>query len=215
MSDLELLRLGVAHGDRILIDDLTFRLSSGSTGAILGPSGAGKTSLLRVIAGIEHPRTGRVLVGGVDITDVPVHRRRIGLVFQDNQLFPHLDVAGNIAYGLRNNSDKDIRRSWTPDRIDRRVAEMLELIGMTDRKSASVGVLSGGEAKRVALARGLAPAPEVLLLDEPLSGLDDELRHRLLRDLRSILDSTGITALVVTHDEEESELLASSVVRLG
>ncbi|MFM8846952.1 MAG: ABC transporter ATP-binding protein [Actinomycetota bacterium] len=215
MSELEVRDLVVAHGDRVLVDGLSFRVDSGTIGAILGPSGIGKTSLLRVVAGIERPRSGRVLLGGSDITDLPAHRRRVGLVFQDNQLFPHLTVAENVAYGLRHNFDRAFRRSWNRSRVERRVAELLEVIGLADRGPDPVGVLSGGEAKRVALARGLASSPAALLLDEPLTGLDGELHDRLMHDLRSILNSAGTTALLVTHDETESSFLATSVTRLG
>lgn len=212
---LELDRISVAHDGRSLIRDLSFSVERGSTTALLGPSGVGKSSLLRVIAGIDRPAGGRILLDGSDVTDTPIHQRRIGLVFQDNQLFPHLSVADNVAYGLRNAATREVRRSWRGSRTRERVHELLSLVGLADRENDPVGVLSGGEAKRVALARGLAPTPKALLLDEPLTGLDRALHDRLMEDLATILRTTGTTALIVTHDESEARFLASATVRLG
>lgn len=212
---LELDRVSVAHDGRSLIRDLSFSVERGSTTALLGPSGVGKSSLLRVIAGIDRPAGGRILLDGSDVTDTPIHQRRIGLVFQDNQLFPHLSVADNVAYGLRNAATREARRSWRGSRTRERVHELLSLVGLADRENDPVGVLSGGEAKRVALARGLAPTPKALLLDEPLTGLDRALHDRLMEDLATILRATGTTALIVTHDETEARFLASATVRLG
>jgi thiamine transport system ATP-binding protein len=202
---LELDRISVAHDGRSLIRDLSFSVERGSTTALLGPSGVGKSSLLRVIAGIDRPTGGRILLDGSDVTDTPIHQRRIGLVFQDNQLFPHLSVADT----------REARRSWRGSRTRERVHELLSLVGLADRENDPVGVLSGGEAKRVALARGLAPTPKALLLDEPLTGLDRALHDRLMEDLATILRATGTTALIVTHDETEARFLASATVRLG
>jgi thiamine transport system ATP-binding protein len=212
---LELDRISVAHDGRSLIRDLSFSVERGSTTALLGPSGVGKSSLLRVIAGIDRPAGGRILLDGSDVTDTPIHQRRIGLVFQDNQLFPHLSVADNVAYGLRNAATREARRSWRGSRTRERVHELLSLVGLADRENDPVGVLSGGEAKRVALARGLAPTPKALLLDEPLTGLDRALHDRLMEDLATILRTTGTTALIVTHDESEARFLSSATVRLG
>lgn len=212
---LELDRISVAHDGRSLVRDLSFSVERGSTTALLGPSGVGKSSLLRVIAGIDRPAGGRILLDGSDVTDTPIHQRRIGLVFQDNQLFPHLSVADNVAYGLRNAVTREVRRSWRGSRTRERVHELLSLVGLADRENDPVGVLSGGEAKRVALARGLAPTPKALLLDEPLTGLDRALHDRLMEDLATILRTTGTTTLIVTHDESEARFLASATVRLG
>jgi len=188
MSRLEISQVAIVHDGRPIIPSISFQVAEASTCALLGPSGSGKSSLLRVIAGIDRPAFGRVFLDDADITDLPTHRRRIGLVFQDNQLFPHLSVGNNVAYGLRHNWSSTFRRSWPKSKVQDRVMEMLTLVGMADRSRDPVGILSGGEAKRVALARGLAPSPSVLLLDEPLTGLDAELHEKLLLDLKNILD---------------------------
>jgi thiamine transport system ATP-binding protein len=170
--------------------------------ALLGPSGCGKSSLLRAVAGLEPPTAGSVTWAGVDLTRVPVHRRGFGLVFQDGQLFPHRDVAGNVGYGLRA-LDRAARTA--------RVAELLELVGLPGYASRPVATLSGGERQRVALARSLAPRPRLLLLDEPLSALDRSLRERLADDLRHALVATGTTAVFVTHDQDEAFTVADRV----
>ena len=215
MSRLEISQVAIVHDGRPIIPSISFQVAKASTCALLGPSGSGKSSLLRVIAGIDRPASGRVFLDDADITDLPTHRRRIGLVFQDNQLFPHLSVGNNVAYGLRHNWSSTFRRSWPKSKVQDRVMEMLTLVGMADRSRDPVGILSGGEAKRVALARGLAPSPSVLLLDEPLTGLDAELHEKLLLDLKNILDSSRTTCILVTHDRDEATRLATSIVRLG
>ncbi|MFZ9565080.1 MAG: ABC transporter ATP-binding protein [Ilumatobacteraceae bacterium] len=215
MSRLEISQVAIVHDGRPIIPSISFQVAEASTCALIGPSGSGKSSLLRVIAGIDRPASGRVFLDDADITDLPTHRRRIGLVFQDNQLFPHLSVGNNVAYGLRHNWSSTFRRSWPKSKVQDRVMEMLTLVGMADRSRDPVGILSGGEAKRVALARGLAPSPSVLLLDEPLTGLDAGLHERLLLDLKNILDSSRTTCILVTHDRDEATRLATSIVRLG
>lgn len=215
MSRLEISQVAIVHDGRPIIPSISFQVAEASTCALLGPSGSGKSSLLRVIAGIDRPASGRVFLDDADITDLPTHRRRIGLVFQDNQLFPHLSVGDNVAYGLRHNWSSNFRRSWPKAKVQDRVMEMLTLVGMADRSRDPVGILSGGESKRVALARGLAPSPSVLLLDEPLTGLDAELHEKLLLDLKNILDSSRTTCILVTHDRDEATRLATSIVRLG
>lgn len=215
MSGLTIDHVSVAHDERLLIQDLSFAVERGTVTALLGPSGVGKSSLLRVIAGIDRPRGGRIFLDDVDITESPIHRRRIGLVFQDNQLFPHLSVADNIAYGLRNAATRVARREWRGPRTRQRVSELLTLVGLEGRGDDPIGILSGGEAKRVALARGLAPMPAALLLDEPLTGLDRGLHDRLMNDLGDILRMSDTAVVIVTHDENEARILASSIVRLG
>jgi len=172
--------------------------------ALLGPSGCGKSTLLRSIAGLEPLTTGRISWDGTDLAGISVHRRGFGLMFQDGVLFPHRDVAGNIAYGLR-------RTGLPRSEIDSRVGDLLELVGLPGYGSRRVSTLSGGEAQRVALARALAPRPRLLLLDEPLAALDRSLRERLLADLGSVLRSTGTTAVFVTHDQGEAFAIADLV----
>jgi thiamine transport system ATP-binding protein len=176
--------------------------------ALLGPSGSGKSTLLRVIAGLVVPTSGSVHLDGRDITRVPTHRRGIGMVFQDEQLFPHRDVAANIGFGLK------MQGVPAPDR-DRRVDAMLELVGLRGFARRHVTNLSGGEAKRVALARSLAPSPRALLLDEPLTGLDRELHDRLAGELGRILRQAATTTLLVTHDRDEATTLADRVVTMN
>jgi thiamine transport system ATP-binding protein len=173
--------------------------------ALLGPSGAGKSTLLRVVAGLVQPSSGSVWWDGSDITAVPPHRRRIGLVFQDAVLFPHLDVAANIAYGIH-----DLPAAERRARVDELLA-LVDLAGYGDR---GVETLSGGQAQRIALARALAPRPRLLLLDEPFGALDRELRERLALEVRDVLRSSGTPALHVTHDEDEARAVADRVLRL-
>jgi thiamine transport system ATP-binding protein len=201
---LDVERLTVRYGTVTAVDDLTLSVSAGEVVALLGPSGCGKSTLLRAVAGLETPDTGAIRWAGVELTDVPVHRRGFGLMFQDGQLFPHRSVASNVAFGLRMAGvDKPTQA--------RRTAELLELVGLAGYGRRDVATLSGGEQQRVALARSLAPEPRLLLLDEPLSSLDRALRERLGADLRDILTTTGTTALYVTHDQDEAFSVADRV----
>ena len=185
------------------VDGVDLVLRSGEIAALLGPSGCGKTTLLRLLAGFERPDAGSVTLGGELIAGagrfVAPERRRIGMVFQDYALFPHLDVVGNVGYALG-------RR---PDRA--RVDEVLELVGLAGLGDRRPHELSGGQQQRVALARALAPTPQVILLDEPFSNLDASLRDRVRTEVRGILRAAGVTALIVTHDQEEALSLADSV----
>jgi len=178
-------------------------VASGSICALLGPSGCGKTTTLRLIAGLERPDAGEVAVGGRTLSSgaefVAPDKRRIGMVFQDYALFPHMDVSANVAYGLGRRPDRE------------RVERALALVGLTDAANRSVHDLSGGQQQRVALARALAPTPELVLLDEPFSNLDASLRDRLRQEVREILLAAGVTALFVTHDQEEALSLADTV----
>lgn len=205
---LSLRGVTVAFGDRVVLRDVGFDVPDATTTAVVGPSGSGKSTLLRVIAGLHRPDSGTVLLDDVDVTDFPAHRRRVGMVFQDNQLFPHLNVAENVAFGLRmRHVDRTTRR--------RRVDELLATVGLSERADSDVSTLSGGESKRVALARALAPSPGVILFDEPLTGLDASLHDRLVTELGHILSTTRTTAVLVTHDMSEAAALASAVVTLG
>lgn len=206
---LDVSEIVVAFGDRVVLDHVSLHVDRREVVALQGPSGSGKSTLLRVIAGLLQPQSGSVSLDGRDITTTPVHRRSIGMVFQDNQLFPHRDVAGNVEFGLLMLPDRAPRAQRA-----RRVREVLALVGLSGFESRSVTSLSGGEAKRVALARSLAPSPPVVLLDEPLTGLDDELHERLVVDISALLRSTGTTAILVTHDRAEAEAVADRVVSL-
>ncbi len=190
---LELEHVSVAFGTTIAVDDVSLEVMHGEVLAILGPSGSGKSTLLRAIAGLEIS-TGSIRWEGEDLAKVPVHKRGFALMFQDGQLFPHLDVAGNVAYSKKGN-----------------VTELLALVGLAGFEKRRVTDLSGGEQQRVALARALAASPRLLLLDEPLSSLDRELRERLAVDLRSILRETHTTAIMVTHDQSEAAVVADRV----
>lgn len=175
--------------------------------AVVGPSGCGKSTLLRAVAGIEPLASGQVVLTGRDLVGVPTHQRDLGLMFQDHALFPHLNVAGNIAFGLRM---QGVDRAGQ----DRRVNELLELVGLPDFAARRIDQLSGGEAQRVALARALAPSPGLLMLDEPLGSLDRVLREQLTGDLRRLATELGLTAIHVTHDQAEAFALADRIVVL-
>ena len=210
MGGLEVHDLSVRFGETAAVDHVDLAVPTGSVLAVLGPSGCGKSTLLRAVAGLEHPASGSVSYDGQDLARTPTHRRGFALMFQDGQLFPHLDVAANVGYPLR------LRRAGRV-RTTARVAELLELVGLGGYDDRSVTTLSGGERQRVALARALAVEPRLLLLDEPLSALDRGLRERLATDLRVILQAAGATALLVTHDQEEAFAVADqmAVMRAG
>ncbi|MFB6781488.1 ABC transporter ATP-binding protein [Streptomyces sp. NPDC056352] len=195
----------VLFGKRAALDAVDLKVADHETVCVLGPSGSGKSTMLRVIAGLHPPDGGRVLLDGVDQTGVPAHRRGLGLMFQDHQLFPHRDVGANVAFGLR-------MHGVTRGDQDRRVAELLELVGLPGAERRAVAALSGGEQQRVALARALAPRPKLLMLDEPLGQLDRSLRERLVVELRTLFARLGTTVLAVTHDQSEAFALADRVV---
>ena len=199
--------LTVHYGSHPAVKNAGLDIADGEVLALLGPSGSGKSTLLRAITGLEPLTSGTVRWDGEDLAGVPVHRREFGLVFQDGQLFPHKDVASNIAFGLRMH---DVPRAEHADRV----RALLELVGLVGYERRRVTELSGGQAQRVALARALAPEPRLLLLDEPLSGLDAGLREQLAIDLAALLRRSKITALLVTHDQEEAFTLADRVAVL-
>lgn len=170
-------------------------LADGETLALLGRSGSGKTTILRAIAGLVRPQRGSITLDGEALQGVPTHQRRIGLVFQDFALFPHLDVGDNVAYGLRMSGVAD---------SERRVREALAMVGLDGMQGRRIDQLSGGQAQRVALARTLAPRPRLLLLDEPMGSLDPDLRSTVAAEVKSLLDGAGIATIVVTHDTAEA-----------
>lgn len=186
---------------------LSFDIQPGEIVALLGPSGCGKSTVLNVIAGLIPPDRGELIWEGESLAGIPPHRRNFGLMFQDYALFPHLNVAQNIGFGLQMAGNK-------PAQVHKRILEVLALVGLEGFEARDVNTLSGGEAQRVALARSLAPQPRFLMLDEPLGALDRALRERLTVDLRHILRRLGQTALYVTHDQEEAFSLADRVVLL-
>ena len=194
--------LAVTYGDLRAVDGVDLEVAAGEVVALLGASGSGKSSLLRAVAGLEDVAAGEVAWGGRSMVRVPVHKRGFGLMFQDGQLFEHRDVGSNIAYGLTG-----LPRAQRGERV----REMLELVGLPGFERRRVTTLSGGQAQRVALARALAPAPRLLLLDEPLSALDRALREQLATDVRTILRRGGTTALYVTHDQDEAMTVADRV----
>lgn len=201
-SGLEITNLTVKYGAATAVNDVTLHLPAGQIIALLGPSGSGKSSLLRAVAGLEPVVTGDISWQGQSVVRTPVHRRGFGLMFQDGQLFAHRNVAGNVGYGLAGRSRTERQA---------RVAAMLELVGLADYDRRAVTSLSGGQAQRVALARALAPHPRLLLLDEPLSALDRALRERLAVDIRKILRDNGTTAMYVTHDQDEAFTVADTI----
>ncbi|WP_069814926.1 ABC transporter ATP-binding protein [Streptomyces sp. TP-A0874] len=205
MALLRLEKVSVRFGDRVALDGVDLSVAEHETVCLLGPSGSGKSTLLRVVAGLEQADTGRVVLTGRDQSGVPAHRRGVGLMFQDHQLFPHRDVAGNVAFGLR------MRKVPSAERA-RRVDSLLDMVGLPGAGRRTVDALSGGEQQRVALARALAPEPRVLMLDEPLGQLDRRLREHLVVELRTLFRRLGTTVLAVTHDQGEAFALADRVV---
>lgn len=188
-----------------MLSGITFDLHSGEILALLGPSGCGKSTLLAIIAGIEQPERGDIFWKESMINAVPPHRRGFGLMFQEDVLFPHMNVFENVAFGLR-------MKKNDPQTIRNAVIETLELVGLQSLQDRNVNTLSGGEQQRVALARSLAPQPGLLMLDEPLSSLDRTLSERLLVEIRRILQDLQQTAIYVTHDQEEAFSIADRVV---
>lgn len=204
---LEVTSLCVRYGEVLAVDAVDLTVPDGEIVAVVGPSGSGKTSLLRAIAGLEPVSSGTIRWDGDDLDVVPPHRRGFGLMFQDHALFGHDDVNGNVGFGLR-------MRGATATATRERVDAMLALVGLADIGHRRIDELSGGEQQRVALARALAPAPRLLMLDEPLASVDRERRESLTRDLHRIIRTTGTPTLLVTHDLDDAFTLADSVVVL-
>ena len=207
MNGVEALGLSKAFGAAIVLDAIDARFGAGAFTSLLGPSGSGKTTLLRLIGGFLRPDAGRVLMDGEDVTDVPLWRRNIGMVFQSYALFPHLTVTDNVAYGLR-------RRGMRGATVRSEVSRVLELVHLTGFEDRRPNQLSGGQQQRVALARAIVTKPRVLLLDEPLSALDRKLRQGMQIELRRIQRESGLTTIFVTHDQEEALTLSDRIAIL-
>ena len=201
---IELQELSRAFGPVVALDRVSLAIAPGEFFALLGPSGSGKTTCLRLIAGFDHPDSGRIHLDGEDVTDVPPYDRNLNTVFQDYALFPHMSVAENVAYGLR------VRRVAGSERM-KRAREMLDLVRLADFGDRRPGQLSGGQKQRVALARALINQPKVLLLDEPLGALDLKLREEMQAELKGLQQRLGITFVFVTHDQGEALSMADRV----
>jgi iron(III) transport system ATP-binding protein len=203
---LDLNNISIAYDNKTVVSEVTFSLYSGEIGCLLGPSGCGKTSILRAIAGFEPVTQGDIALRGIQVASVDTHiapdKRKVAVVFQDFALFPHLNVAQNIAFGLHHSSGKEKAQ---------RVDELLTLVGLPDIGERFTHALSGGQQQRIALARAMAVRPDLILLDEPFSSLDAELREELAQDIRRILKQAGTSALLVTHDQHEAFAMADKI----
>ena len=204
---LEVRDLFKTYEGKPLLNGVSFTVAEGETVCLLGESGSGKSTILRIIAGLELPDAGVISFDGLDLTSTPPHLRDFGLVFQDYSLFPHLTVEDNVAFGLR-------MRRLGEDQIQKRVATMLKLVDLENFARRKITDLSGGEQQRVALARALAIEPRLLMFDEPLGALDRTLRNELSGELRRILHRTDVPAIYVTHDQEEAFAIADRIVIL-
>jgi putative spermidine/putrescine transport system ATP-binding protein len=205
MAFLEINKLTKTFGKSVAVNDFNLEVEKGEFISLLGPSGCGKTTTLRMVAGFETPTSGKVVVHGEDITNKPANQRDVGMVFQSYALFPNLTVGGNIGFGLR------VVRKPSAE-IQKQVTELLDLIHMSDFRNRYPYQLSGGQQQRVALARALALSPAMLLLDEPLSALDAKIRVSLRAEIRAIQRKLGITAIYVTHDQEEALSISDRIV---
>ncbi len=208
MAALELTQIGKRFGKHLALNEVSLKVNSGEFICLLGASGCGKTTLLRIIAGLEQHDHGEILLDGRDLSRVPCHRRNIGMVFQSLALFPHINVGENIAYGLK------MRGVDTAQRCTRSM-QLLELVGLSGFEDRTVSSLSGGQRQRVAIARALALEPQLFLMDEPFSALDAALRDHLQLEVRKLQQSLGVTTVFVTHDQREAMALADRIVILN
>jgi thiamine transport system ATP-binding protein len=206
-SRVEVTDACVAFGSTVALDRVDLSVAPGEVVAVLGPSGSGKSTLLRAVAGLQRLDAGRVTIDGTDASATPAHQRGVGMMFQHHALFPHLGVGANVAFGLRMQGQRG-------HAVDERVRELLALVGLEGMETRDVATLSGGEQQRVALARALAPAPRVLLLDEPLGSLDRPRRERLVVELRALFARLELTVVAVTHDHAEAFALADRLALL-
>jgi spermidine/putrescine transport system ATP-binding protein len=204
MSEVRLEGVTKAFKETVAVDDVSFAIEEGEFFSLLGPSGCGKTTTLRMIGGFEEPTSGQIFLGGEEVSDLPAYKRNVNTVFQSYALFPHLDVAENVAYGLK-------RRKVAGAEIEQRVAAMLELVDLPGHGARRINQLSGGQQQRVALARALVNRPQVLLLDEPLGALDLKLRKQMQLELKRIQQEVGITFIYVTHDQEEAMTMSNRI----
>ena len=206
MKKLEVKKIDVAYGKNQIVFNVDFELDEGQIGCLLGPSGCGKTTVLRSIVGFEKPTKGEIILNGKRLSDskifVEPEKRKIGMVFQDIALFPHLSILENIRFGIR---------SWESNQREKRCNELLELVGMSEFAKTYPHELSGGQQQRIALIRAIAPKPSLLLMDEPLSSLDTELKEQLAQEVRLILKKENISAILVTHDQNEAFVMGDSI----
>jgi ABC-type Fe3+/spermidine/putrescine transport system ATPase subunit len=205
---LELRALRKSFGSHPVLHDISIRADRGEFVSLVGPSGCGKTTTLNIVAGFEHPDSGDVLVGGRSIVEVPTYRRRLGMVFQSHALLPHMTVAQNVGFGLA-------MRGVPKPEITRRVGEALDMVHLSGFEARYPAELSGGQQQRVGIARALTVEPRVILMDEPLSSLDAKLRREMQVELRRIQQAVGITAIYVTHDQEEALTLSDRIVLMN
>ena len=207
MSYIEFENLNKFFGENHVLKDISIGVEEGSLVTLLGPSGCGKSTLLRCLAGLEEVNSGKIYLDGKDITNVPARKRNVGMVFQQYSLFPNMNVYQNVAFGLK-------IAKMDKKEIDEKVTEMLDIIGLPEKRNAYPNELSGGQQQRVALARALVTSPKVLLLDEPLSAIDALLRRNLQIEIRRIQKTAGITTIFVTHDQDEAMVMSDQIFLL-
>ena len=205
---LHLQKICKRFGQTVIAENISLQIDKGEFFTFLGPSGSGKSTILRMVAGLEKPDGGRIILEGIDVAQTPPWNRNLGMVFQQYAIFPHMTVAQNVAYGLK-------ARKTKGQQLDSKITEMLKLVGLSKMENKNATLLSGGEQQRVALARALAPQPTILLLDEPLSALDEKIRREMQTELKHIQRQTATTFLYVTHDQEEALTMSDRIAVLN